>query len=161
MNFLKKTESLLGDIFEGIGVFLIGLMTVGMIFSVIMRYCFNISFIWAEEMLTYFFIGTTFFGAVICQKKDEHIRISLLEELLPKSVQLAAKIVACIVTIFVLAFLYKVSVDWIAVTGDSISTGVKLPYKYFYGMVPVCSVGLIVFAVISLIKLLIPNYDEK
>ena len=84
---MKLLENKVYKIFESIGLFLTGLMTITIIISVFLRYFLNISFVWAEEAITYMFIGTTFFGAVVCQKEKEHIQIDFFERLFPKPIK--------------------------------------------------------------------------
>ena len=61
MGLLTKLEQWVFKIFEFVALVLTGTMTLAVIISVILRYFFNLSFIWAEEAITYMFIGTTFF----------------------------------------------------------------------------------------------------
>lgn len=154
MRFLEK---FVYKFFENIGIFLTGFMTITVIISVVLRYFFNISFVWAEEAITYMFIGTTFFGAVVCQKKKEHIQIDFFERLFSKPVKQAAELVGCLVTIGVLGSLFVISLNWIFITGNSLSAGVMLPYGYFYSMVPISAAGMIFFTVVNFIKSLRGN----
>jgi TRAP-type C4-dicarboxylate transport system permease small subunit len=152
MGLLTKLEQWVFKIFEFVALVLTGTMTLAVIISVILRYFFNLSFIWAEEAITYMFIGTTFFGAVVCQKEKEHIQVNFFERLFPKSVKRTAEVIGYVVTIAVLGFLFQISLAWIAVNGNSLSAGVMMPYKYFYIMVPISAAGMIFFTLIHLIK---------
>jgi TRAP-type C4-dicarboxylate transport system permease small subunit len=158
---VKAVEQFIFKVFEGVGIFLTGFMTLAVIISVFLRYCFNISFVWAEEAITYMFIGTTFFGAVVCQKQKEHIQIDFFKRLFSKPVKKVVTVIGYIVTIIVLGFLLKISCEWIALTGNSISTGVMLPFKCFYIMVPISAAGMIFFTLRHLIDMLSRKSDTQ
>ncbi len=68
-------------------ILLAGLMTAGIISSVILRYVFHLTFVWAEAAITMLFIGTTYFGAVLGVREDEHISVNYFVERFPESMQ--------------------------------------------------------------------------
>jgi TRAP-type transport system small permease protein len=53
------------------------------IFNVIMRYLFNSSFNWAEEIATICFAWVVFIGAAACYKRGMHVGIDVLVVILP------------------------------------------------------------------------------
>lgn len=56
-------------------VLLTGAMTIAVITLVFSRYVLGITFIWAEESISVLFYATTYFGAALGVRCDEHIRI--------------------------------------------------------------------------------------
>lgn len=52
--------------------------------QVIARYIFNSSLSWSEELLRYLFIWFTFIGMSYCVKQGSHMRIDIIEQLVPK-----------------------------------------------------------------------------
>jgi TRAP-type C4-dicarboxylate transport system permease small subunit len=56
-------------------IIFLALMSVIVIVQVFIRYIFNFSFVWAEELVRYLMIWMVMFGAALVQSKNEHIRI--------------------------------------------------------------------------------------
>ncbi|MCK4822687.1 TRAP transporter small permease [bacterium] len=139
------------------GILLMGAVTVSIIASVILRYVFGIVFVWAEEVITLLFIGTTYFGAIICMREDEHIFIDFFIEKFSKRVQYILKLLVLVIIIAVQAFVLKMSFFWIEKTGSAISPGVRIPVKYYYYMLPISCILIIIYA---LIKIFFP-FDKK
>jgi len=138
-------------------IFLMGAVTVSIIASVILRYVFGIVFVWAEEVITVLFIGTTYFGAIICLRENEHIFIDFFIEKFSKRVQYILKSLVLVIIIVVQAFVLKMSFFWIEKTGSSISPGLRIPSKYFYYMLPISCTLIIIY---TLIKIFFP-FDKK
>src|SRR6056297_3645711 len=86
-------------------IYLTGILALTIIFTVFLRYVFGITFVWAEEVITYLFIGTTFFGAALVTKENEHISIPALLEALPHTPRKILSVFGLIVSIVVVLFL--------------------------------------------------------
>ena len=113
------------------------LLAVVVILSVFLRYVLGITFVWAEEVITMLFIGTTFFGAALTTKENEHIGIPALLESLPKPARKVLTIIGLLITVVVVGFLFHRSLNWIQKAGDLVTPGLRIPERYFYYMVPV------------------------
>lgn len=75
MRFLKWLDQNLEEYL----MFYLSIVMVGIIFiQVIMRYVFNSSILWSEELARYCFIWIVFIGASYGIKKDSHIKIDVL-----------------------------------------------------------------------------------
>lgn len=131
-------------VFEKLNVALMMFLVLAVIVTVVLRYFFNISFIWAEEMILFTFIATTYFGVVVCVKEDEHIAIDFFVNRLPAKAKLVLETLISIIGIITLLWIAKVSLSWIETVGSTLSSGMKLPYKYVYSWMPfsftVCAV---------------------
>lgn len=136
IRFLDKALAVL------LGI-LVGILTSGVIVSVILRYVFGISFAWAEELLTMVFIATTFFGAALGFREGEHIAIALPSE----GRSLRHRVLTILVQLSVVAvsaFVLKYSRVWIARVGAVPSPATGIPNGFFYTMVPI-SFGITIF----------------
>lgn len=60
-------------------------MVIVMGVQVVARYVFNSSLSWSEELLRYLFIWLAFLGMSYCVKKGSHMRIDIIEQLVPKT----------------------------------------------------------------------------
>ena len=52
---------------------LMALMSVSVVISVILRYVFNLSYVWSEEFIVLLFIATTYFGSILCVRDKDRI----------------------------------------------------------------------------------------
>lgn len=68
------------------GVFMV-LMSLSTFANVVARYVFNSPIQWAEEFSRYAFIWVVFMGAAVCTKRNRHIAIDSLLQILPAPMQ--------------------------------------------------------------------------
>jgi len=82
-SLIRKVDGLLSLL----GKILVGLLASGVIVSVFLRYVFSIAFVWSEELLTMVFVATTFFGAALGLREQEHIAITYFTEKMPAAIR--------------------------------------------------------------------------
>ncbi|HEX7054919.1 MAG TPA: TRAP transporter small permease [Burkholderiales bacterium] len=91
---------------------LIGSTLLGLL-EVVRRYVLGLSFDWQQDAVTYFMLSGVFLYFSISQRKDAHLQVTLVPELLmiagPRA-QLAAAIVKLVALLF--AFVFLVAVVW-------------------------------------------------
>jgi TRAP-type transport system small permease protein len=149
MNRILSKTMVYYDYFCRILLLLMSLLVVTFVF---MRYLFGITFIWAEEAITMLFISTTFFGAVLGVKDNEHININFFVELIPKSIRRYIDIFSDFIILGVQIFMIYLSLEWIGKVGNVLTKGLRLPIRYFYYMMPISSILIGIFCVISIVK---------
>jgi C4-dicarboxylate transporter DctQ subunit len=75
--------------------------------NVVARYVFDASLTWATELSIFLFIWSAFFAAAYCFKKDAHIGIDIILELVPTSVAKIMLLLAHLVSfVFLVAIAY-------------------------------------------------------
>lgn len=160
MDKLKKAGWSLYKLYVGIGMLAIAIVAVCVISAVIMRYFFNVSFIFLEEFVTAVFTFSTFWSIGICILENEHIVIDVLFQAFPKMVQKILNIVNYTLILVVNVMMVYLSLGWIKTAGKTVSNGLRIQLKYIYVILPI---GFAVAVVCSLIKLflLITNRDDK
>ena len=92
MQFLDRLNSFLA-IAAAWAFFAIGLM---LGFEVTARYFFNSPTIWAEEISRLTMVWAVFVGASTLVRYDEHIRVTILTDLMPRSGQRVARIITLV-----------------------------------------------------------------
>ena len=108
------------------------------IFTVIARYCFSLSWKQLAEFNTTLFAFTTFWGMGINVIKDEHVMIDILYDgVKPARKRWLAIVNYLIVLAVVLVFTYQ-GFKYVGVAGKQISQGMEIPMMYMYGIMPVC-----------------------
>jgi TRAP-type C4-dicarboxylate transport system permease small subunit len=148
INSLKNISKKIYKIYFGIGVFAVALIAFCVIFSVIARYFFGISFLFLEEFITTVFAFTTFWGMGICVMEDEHVAILSIYERFSPKFKVFATIFNYIVMITVDMAMIIYGFKYTAKFGHQISMGMEIPMKYMYGIIPIgCSIALITMLV--------------
>lgn len=135
-----------------------GFVAAGVIFAVFMRYFFNISFTFLEELITLVFAFTTFWGIGMCVLENEHVMIDFVFLKLPPGVRRWLNVVNYVIVLITLAVLQYYASGWIQVAGKTISNGMRVKYMYIYGAMPL-GVGVSLVCVLVKIYSLIRNID--
>ena len=155
---LKKAGEKLFAVYFGIGVAAMGLLAVLVIFSVIARYFFSLSWKQLSEFNVTLFAFTTFWGMGINILKDEHVIIDIFYDRVKPSIKRWLAVVNYIIVLIVdLVFTYQ-GILYVGVAGKQISQGMEIPMKYMYGIMPVCGV---ICAVWILIKIMILITEDR
>lgn len=75
--------------------------------NVVARYAFDASLVWATEMTIFLFLWSAFFGAAYCFKKDAHIAVTVVLDVMPSRVAKIMLLLSHLVTfVFLLAVSY-------------------------------------------------------
>jgi C4-dicarboxylate transporter DctQ subunit len=147
MKILSFLDKLVGFINEFIAAFgIIGGVTLAFI-NVVARYVFHIGIDWAFELTNYLFIWSAFFGAAYCFRKECHIRVTLLLDIVNDKF---AKFLSLIATF--LTFLYLLAVAYygylfifdpdigLKASGE-VSINLNIPMWIPYIVIPIAFVG--------------------
>lgn len=151
MEALKKVGKKVFDVYFAIGIAAIGLLAILVIFSVIARYFFSLSWKELSEFNITLFAFTTFWGLGVNIIKDEHVMIDMLYDKVKPTLKRYLAILDYIVVLIVdLVFTYQ-GVKYVRMAGKQISQGMEIPMKYMYGIMPVCGAICAFCVVIKLI----------
>ena len=137
-----------------------------MIACVFLRYVFSISFVWTEELITFLFLATTYFGLVLGVKYDEHIKIEFLTERYGRVGKAISDIAIALIVIFVQVIVLNASITWIDRVGNVLSPGMRIPNKIIYSMLPISCVLVTLYELLKIrgvvLDILNPKmFDEK
>ena len=112
MNVIKWLDNR----FEEVAMMLLLLViSAVMAYSVVMRYIFNNSLSWAEEICKYCFVWSTFLSASLCLKRRSSIKIDMLLLALPQTFQ---RIVLIVGDLIMLGFFsYFLNAAWKVTVG--------------------------------------------
>ena len=156
MDNVRKPKKTAGEwiisIYTGIGAVAMGLLAVMVIFTVICRYCFSLSWKHVSEFNVTLFAFTTFWGLGLNVLKDEHVSINMLYDALPPAPK---KVVRCLNLTIMLAVdcvFTKYAWDYTQKMGMQISQGMEIPMRYMYGIMPVCGALAAVCIIAKLIQ---------
>jgi TRAP-type C4-dicarboxylate transport system permease small subunit len=143
---VDKTLSILGKA-------LVAVLASGVIISVILRYVFSIAFVSSEELLTMVFVATTFFGAALGLRENEHIAVNNFTAMMSDKLKRLCSILAEVFIIIVSAVMIYYSIRMMQKVGRVPSPATGIARGFYYSMMPISFVITIFYAVVKILKL--------
>ena len=140
MNKLKKLGATAEKIYFAIGAAAMGLLAFLVIFTVIMRYCFSLSWKSVSEFNVLLFTFTTFWGLGLNVLKNEHVAVTILYDALPAVAKKWISVLNYIVMLVVDVLFIKYGWAYAVKMGKQLSMGMEIPMFYMYGLMPLCGV---------------------
>ena len=119
---------------------------------VILRYCFNASNSWSEELARYLFIYDVMLAASIAIRKNSHLQVDFLINLLKPKQKAAFTSVATVLGIVFLGFLFSYSLTLCTAAGANISPGIKVSMAVPYASMPIGVVLMILTSIEVVLK---------
>lgn len=114
--------------------------TTGLLFAnVLLRYIFHSAIFWAEEVLRYLIVWTTFIGAAVCVREKSHITLDTLVAALPTGARKAASVAGALVTTGAALYLMVISGGFalkMRATGQVSATIGNFPMYIVYSCMP-------------------------
>ena len=140
LDFLEKIEKALLAIS-------VAVMVVIIVYQVIMRYVFAHANSWSEELARYIFIYDVMIGAAIAIRRNSHLQIDILINLLNHKTRCIFTIVATVAGIVFMAFLFSYSMTLVQTGARTMSAGLGIPMSIPYTCMPV---GLVLMILTSI-----------
>jgi len=107
MVIFKIISKTIGFINQSIAAFGISAGVAVAFTNVVARYAFDASLTWATELTIFLFLWSTFFGAAYCFKKDAHIAVTIVLDVVPSRVAKVMLLLTHLITfVFLLAVAY-------------------------------------------------------
>lgn len=98
MTIFNVISKIIGHINQKIAVVGITAGVVVAFVNVVARYIFDASFVWATELTVYLFLWSVFFAAAYCFKKDAHIAVTIVLDIVPTKLAKGMLIISHFVT---------------------------------------------------------------
>ena len=149
---MKKIGSVIEKVYFGIGAAAMGLLAVLVIFTVIMRYCFSLSWKSVSEFNVVLFAFTTFWGLGLNVLKNENVSINILYDKFNPRVKRYVSLFNYIVMLVVDCLFVRYSWEYTAKMGKQISQGMEIPMSFIYGIMPVCGIICILCILYKMIE---------
>jgi len=140
MNKLKKFGVAVEKIYEGVGAVAMGLLALLVIFTVVMRYCFSLSWKSVSEFNVLLFTFTTFWGLGLNVLKGVHFSVTILSDKFPLVTKKIFGVINYIVMLVVDVLFIQYGWAYAVKMGKQLSMGMEIPMFYMYGLMPVCGV---------------------
>lgn len=113
--------------------------------AVFQRYVMSQPLHFAEEMSVFLFMWIIMLGAIVAEKDDRHLTISVLVDAFPSQLGRIVDIVLSIVSIGVLLFAAKVGLDLALASQSRVTQILRIPYFWIYIAFPIGCVGISIF----------------
>ena len=122
--------------------------------QVIWRWVLNDPITWSEELIQLTYVWICYLGWAIATRKDSHIRITALTNLLPKGAQKYQQIFCNILVILFSVLMIKYGIDLIGVGAKRTAVSMTwLSYSTVYAMGPVMNATIIVYQIAGIIDI--------
>lgn len=149
---MKKIGEKVFQVYFGIGVAAMGLLAVLVIFSVIARYFFSLSWKELSEFNVTLFAFTTFWGMGINVLKGEHVIIDIVYDRIRPDIKRWLTVVNYLIMLVVDVVFTWHGIKYVGVAGKQISQGMEIPMKYMYGIMPMAGVICAICIVIKIVE---------
>lgn len=137
---MKRLSKFIDDHFEEmVIVMLLSVMTVAIFYQVIMRYLFNKAPSWTEELTRYAFIWCAYFGVSLGVKRNAHISVMAVIDLLSPKNRKKMYMIANVIFLAFSVIILKLGVETtmsIAKLGRK-SAALEIPMWIVYAALPV------------------------
>lgn len=141
---MKKFESILTHILEGVVVACLLAISVIVVTLVVLRYGFNSSITGANEIITVLFVYTTSIGAAVAVGRREHIAITFAVERLSPGIRKVIDAAGLWLVALINGVMLWASVDWMGATGNYLMPSTGLPRAVAQLSVPLgCGLALL------------------
>ncbi len=139
-RILGKSLDRIEDFFAFLGGILLVVAVLSVVFQVIARYFFNLSFIWINEVNEYILLYVPFLGAAWLLRHNGHVTVDLVVQILPPRIKKVSDVLVAALGSIVSATLlwYGTVVTIQAYTRGTVSTTAsQIPQVYLYIVIPV------------------------
>ncbi len=120
---------------------------------VILRYIFNSGIYGGNELISYLFVYTTALGAAVSIGRDEHIKITVFVNLMPKKFQKIVNIFSVFLVAFLNLILIFLSIPWIKKVGNFESPTLRIPNAWVQFGVPLGCAAAVIFCIFRIIHI--------
>lgn len=133
-SLVSKSNNLFWIMLATIVVTAFSLMLLVMAIQVISRYSLGVAVPWTDEVSRYLFLVEIFLGSVLALRYQEHIRITVVTDLLSPRAQHVIMSIGDIICIIVLLMLMSGAWQMMDRTAGVFASTFKMSFSYIYFM---------------------------
>ncbi len=157
-KFLRKVDRFVTNIEEWTLFTIVTVALVSLFVNVILRYGFNYTLAWSEELVRIVIIYSTFVGASVAVKQRAMIKIDAIVQIFPKlktGLTFYSNILMLIFSCLMIYYGYKIAELQVMTNQKTII--MQIPLVYLYAIMPV--MGIMVF--IRTVQVMIQDIRQK
>ena len=149
------------DILDKICYYLIAVMmivmVVVMVYQVVLRYVFDRSNLWSEEVARYLCVYVTFLGSFIAIRRNSHLKVDFFVELMSPKVRKILRLVTSVAITLFLVYMAGKGIEMVRGGFRNITAGLNIPMAYIYIAIPVGCILMILGMLEQILKLVYPD----
>lgn len=160
VSTLDKVSNVLTKIMKVLMIALFVWMTFALTVQVVARYVFSKGFVWTDESARYCMIWMVFIGATEIIFNGDHIKVTVVEDLLRglgKKIAILVQYIAGLVFSIIMAVY---SFPQVQLASKAVSSNMNVNMGIVYGIFPVVTILMIIGYIFRIILLLVKK-DEK
>lgn len=161
MRALARLNRILERVAEASVIAMVPVMVAVMAAQVFLRYVFNTSLSWSEELTLGLFTWTVMLMGALGVKHGLHVRMSLLIKQLPHGARVRAEQLIHLATTALGGFLSWSAWRYVTETSGTTSAAIGYPLEALYSSALVCGVLIALFALEALLAGRIPADEEE
>lgn len=129
---ITRAIELFWRLLTGVVMTAFALMLIIMAVQVISRYALGIAVSWTDEASRYLFLAEIFLGSVLALRYQEHIRITIVTDILTPSLRNIAASVADVICVLVLLMLVVGAWNMMDRTAGIMASTFRMSFSYIY-----------------------------
>jgi C4-dicarboxylate transporter DctQ subunit len=148
---------------EVLGGVLMALIFVCATFQVLNRFILHFSAPWTEEVCRYAFIWIALLGIANGVKRGTHLNVNLIDGVLSPKAKLILELLLDIVCLALMAYMFKISVDYLARVASygTKSVGLGIQMWIIYLILPLFSALTIIRLIEKYVRMFLGKGKEK
>lgn len=159
MRLLVRLNDIVATVLKWTVVAMVALMTSALAAQVLLRYAFNVTLSWSEELSLGLFTWTVLLMAGLGVREGSHVRMALLMESLRGPVRREAERAIHVATMALGGFLVFAGWRYVADTRGSTSAAIGYPIEFLYSSAVVCGALIFLFALEHALAGQVPESD--
>ena len=153
-GFIATVKRVTEKLIDWISVFLLtGIFVLGLC-QVFWRWVLRDPIIWSEELIQLTYVWICYLGWAIAERKDSHIRITAILNMLPRSGQKWLQAFCHVLCIIFSALMVYYGIKLVGVGMKRTAVSIALNYGLVYVMGPICNFIIIFYEIAGLIECL-------
>jgi TRAP-type C4-dicarboxylate transport system permease small subunit len=129
---VTRAVDLFWALLTGVVMTAFALMLIIMAIQVISRYILGIAVSWTDEASRYLFLAEIFLGSVLALRYQEHVRITIVTDVLTPSLRNIAASVADVICVLVLLMLVVGAWNMMDRTAGIMASTFRMSFSYIY-----------------------------
>lgn len=157
---LQRISDVITKILKIVMIIIFAYMVIILGAEVILRYIVKHSILWANESARYLMIWMVFIGAVEIMLNDEHIKVTVVEDLMKGTAKKVLRIIQDVVGLVMSVLLAIYSFPQVTLASKAVSSNMNINMGIVYGIFPVVTILMIVAYLFRIIVKLVPAKKE-
>ncbi|MDR2080177.1 MAG: TRAP transporter small permease [Treponema sp.] len=155
MEIIQKISLIIGRLLNVVVVALLALMSILIFAQVLGRFVFKNGLFWAEELARFSMVTMVYLGAGLACKYRDHIKVTIVEEMLKGRIRKIYRIVIALISIGFLSILTYYGFSVLGVVRDQISANMQISMSIVYVMIPIGAAIMILYLLIEIIEIIV------